>query len=130
MDKMREELAGARPGTANPFMDRRVRQAVYHAIDIDMVRRKVMLGLSAPAASLVSPLILPGIGDIERAPHDPASARQLLRDAGYENGFVGVMHCPNNRYVNDEQICLAVVQMLARIDIRVRLNAQPKALFF
>jgi peptide/nickel transport system substrate-binding protein len=40
------------------------------------------------------------------------------------------MDCPNNRYVNDEQICLAIVQMLARIDIRVRLNAQPKALFF
>jgi peptide/nickel transport system substrate-binding protein len=57
-------------------------------------------------------------------------ARQLLRDAGYENGFDVVMDCPNNRYVNDEQICLAVVQMLARIDIRVRLSAQPKALFF
>jgi peptide/nickel transport system substrate-binding protein len=130
MDQMREELAGAPAGTANPFMDRRVRQAVYHAIDIDMIRRKVMLGLSAPATSLVSPLLLPGIGDIERARHDPQRARQLLRDAGYENGFDVDMDCPNNRYVNDEQICLAIVQMLARIDIRVHLNAQPKALFF
>ena len=40
------------------------------------------------------------------------------------------MHCPNDRYVNDEQICLAVTSMLARIGIKAKLEAPPKAVFF
>jgi peptide/nickel transport system substrate-binding protein len=40
------------------------------------------------------------------------------------------MDCPNDRYVNDEEICQAVAAMLARIDVRVSLNALPKAQYF
>ena len=40
------------------------------------------------------------------------------------------MDCPNDRYVNDEGICQAVAQMLSRIDIKVKLNAMPKAKYF
>ena len=130
MDQMRETLVGAAPGTPNPFKDRRVREAVSHAIDIDTIRRVVMRGQSVPAASLVSPLVLPGIAKIDRRAHDPVRARRLLEAAGYAGGFDVEMDCPNNLYVNDEQICLAVVQMLANVGIRVRLNSQPKALYF
>jgi peptide/nickel transport system substrate-binding protein len=38
----------------------------------------------------------------------------MLADAGYPNGFEVGMDCPNDRYVNDEKICQAVVAMLAR----------------
>jgi peptide/nickel transport system substrate-binding protein len=40
------------------------------------------------------------------------------------------MDCPNDRYANDEQICQAVVAMLARIGIKARLFAQPRGKFF
>ena len=40
------------------------------------------------------------------------------------------MDCPNDRYVNDEAICQAVVAMLARIGIKVNLLAQTRAKFF
>ena len=40
------------------------------------------------------------------------------------------MDCPNDRYVNDEAICQAVVSMLAKIGVTVDLNAQPKAKYF
>ena len=40
------------------------------------------------------------------------------------------MECPNDRYVNDEQICQAVVSMLAKIGVTVNLNAQPKSKYF
>ena len=59
-----------------------------------------------------------------------AAAKKLLADAGYPNGFEVVMDCPNDRYVNDEGICQAVAQMLSRIDIKVKLNAMPKAKYF
>ena len=37
------------------------------------------------------------------------------------------MDCPNDRYVNDEQICQAVVAMLARIGVKVNLVAETKS---
>jgi peptide/nickel transport system substrate-binding protein len=40
------------------------------------------------------------------------------------------MDCPNDRYVNDEAICQAVVSMLARVGVKVNLMAQPKAQYF
>ena len=40
------------------------------------------------------------------------------------------MDCPNDRYVNDADICQAVVGMLARIGVKVNLLAQPKAQYF
>ncbi len=49
---------------------------------------------------------------------------------GYGEGFELGMDCPNDRYVNDEAICQAIVSMLAGIGIQVKLNAQPKARFF
>ena len=33
------------------------------------------------------------------------------------------MDCPNNRYVNDEEVCQAVVNMWARIGVKAKLNA-------
>ena len=66
----------------------------------------------------------------KRFPYDPDAARKLLADAGYANGFSVTLDCPNDRYVNDEAICLAIVPMLKRIGIDVKLNAQTKSLHF
>jgi peptide/nickel transport system substrate-binding protein len=65
-----------------------------------------------------------------RFPYDPAVARKLLADAGYAQGFSVTFDCPNDRYVNDEAICLAIVPMLKRIGIDAKLNAQTKSLHF
>jgi peptide/nickel transport system substrate-binding protein len=51
-------------------------------------------------------------------------------EAGYRDGFAVTMYCPNDRYVNDEEICQAVVGMLAHIGIKVDLLTQSKAKFF
>ena len=40
------------------------------------------------------------------------------------------MDCPNDRYVNDEAICQAVTAMLARVGVKINLNAQPKTKYF
>ncbi len=53
---------------------------------------------------------------------DPDGAKKLLAEAGYPNGFEVGMDCPNDRYVNDEAICQAVVGMLARIGVKVNLQ--------
>ena len=40
------------------------------------------------------------------------------------------LDCPNNRYINDEQICQAVAAMLAQVGIKAKLNAMPRAPYF
>ena len=45
MDQMRDELQYSDVKGKNPFKDIRVRQALYHAIDIDAIRSRIMRGL-------------------------------------------------------------------------------------
>ena len=130
MDQFRDELLYSDVKGKNPFKDRRVREAVYRAIDIEAIRRKVMRNLSNPSAMTIGPGINGFTADFKRLSYDPKRAKELLAAAGYGKGFEVGMDCPNDRYVNDEAICQAVVSMLAKIGVRVKLNAQPKAKYF
>jgi ABC-type transport system substrate-binding protein len=47
----------------------------------------------------------------------------LLAAAGYPDGFALTIHGPNDRYVNDDQICQAIAQMLSRAGIAMRATA-------
>ena len=130
-DFAREELVNSNAKGRNPFRDRRVREAFYQAIDETAIKTKVMRGFATPAALLVGPGVLgfdPALN--QRLPYDPGAAKALLAEAGYPNGFSAAMDCPNDRYVNDEAICEAVVAMLAKIGVKLRLNAETRSKFF
>jgi peptide/nickel transport system substrate-binding protein len=130
MDSMRAELAHSNVKGRNPFKDVRVRRAFYQAIDVEAIKTKVLRGMAAPTALMIAPDLFSGAGAFKRWPYDTAAAKRLLAEAGYPGGFEVVLDCPNDRYVNDEDICQAVSSMLARIGVRIRLNAQPKAQYF
>lgn len=130
MDQKRDELLYSSVKGKNPFKDRRVREALYRAIDIEAIRRTTMRGLSRPTGAL-SPGPEMTTPEIEkRLPFDRAAARTLLADAGYPKGFEVTLDCPNNRYVNDEKICQALAVMWAQVGIVTRVNAMPRALYF
>jgi peptide/nickel transport system substrate-binding protein len=126
-----DELACSDVKGKNPLKDARVRKAFYQAIDIDAIQKKIMRGMSEPSAIMISPTLFPAYGaSFERYPYDVAAAKALLAEAGYADGFELCMDCPNNRYVNDEAICQAVVSMLAKIGVKVDLKAHPMAQYF
>ena len=129
-DQMRDELKYASVKGKNPFKDVRVRKAFYQAIDIEAIKSKVMRDMSVPSALILSPLLFAPLADLKRFPYDVEAAKKLMADAGYADGFELRMDCPNDRYVNDEKICQAIGAMLARINVKVTLNAQPKAKYF
>ncbi len=129
-DSFRDELKYSSVKGKNPFKDARVRKAFYQAVDIEAIRTKVMRGQAVPSSILISPLLFSRSGEIKRHPYDVEAAKKLMAEAGYKDGFELRMDCPNDRYVNDAAICQAVAAMLARIDVKVTLNAQPKAKFF
>lgn len=130
MDQVRNELLYSDVKGKNPFKDARVRKAFYQAIDIEAIRARVMRAQAVPSAILISPLLFARAAEFKRHAYDPEAAKKLLAEAGYPNGFAVEMDCPNDRYVNDEAICQAVVAMLARIGIKAKLNAMPKAKYF
>jgi peptide/nickel transport system substrate-binding protein len=131
MDQKRDELLYSSVKGKNPFKDKRVRQAFYQAIDIEGIKRTVMRGASNPTALMVGPGIngfLPELN--KRLPHDVEAARKLMAEAGYASGFTISMNCPNDRYVNDGQICEAVAANLSRINVKVNLQAETKGTYF
>ena len=129
-DQFRDELQYSSVKGKNPFKDKRVRQAFYHAIDIDAIKAKTMRGMAFPTGAN-TPSDKPSSQEIEkRFAYDRAAAKKLLADAGYSNGFEITLDCPNDRYINDEEICVAVAAMLAQIDVKVRVNGMPKAVYF
>jgi peptide/nickel transport system substrate-binding protein len=127
----RNELASSDVKGKNPFKDQRVREAVALSIDEPAITSRVMLGLGHPTWEMWGPGINGYDAALDVRPKaDPAKAKQLLAAAGYPNGFRVALDCPNDRYVMDEQICTALVSMMARIGIKVDLNAQTKSKFF
>jgi ABC-type dipeptide transport system, periplasmic component len=129
-DQMRDELLYSNVKGKNPFKDPKVREAFFKAIDIETIKSRVMRGLSTPSALMIAPELFTYSKDFQRPKYDPDTSKKLLAEAGYPNGFEVGMDCPNDRYVNDEAICQAVVGMLARVGVKVNLMAQPKAQYF
>ncbi len=131
MDQKRDELIGASVKGKNPFKDKRVRQAFFQAIDIETIKSRVMRGASVPSNSMVAPGIRGFVPELnKRLPFDQEASKKLLAEAGYPNGFEVPMNCPNDRYVNDNEICQAVAANLARVGIKVNLQSESKATYF
>ena len=130
LDMFRDELLYSSVKGKNPFKDLKVRQAMYHAIDIEAIKKKIMRGLADPSAIMISPKLFDKSEGFQRLPYDRDKAKALLAEAGYPDGFETRMDCPNDRYVNDEQICQAIVSMLAKVGIKSTLVAEPKAKYF
>jgi peptide/nickel transport system substrate-binding protein len=130
LDQFSNELKYSDVKGKNPFKDVRVRKALNLAVDRDAIKRVTMRGLSIPAAIMVAPSVHGWSADIDKtSPADVEGAKKLLAEAGYPNGFGFQLDCPNNRYVNDEEICQALVGMWGRIGLKVKLLAQSMPIF-
>ena len=131
-DQARDELLYSDVKGKNPFKDKRVRMAMYQAIDINALKMSVMRGLSIPTGIPLPAGLAAGVPAALEKRHefDPAKAKKLLAEAGYPAGLGFTLHCPNDRYVNDEKICVAVAAMWARIGLNVRVETMTKANFF
>ena len=75
----------------DPLADRRVRQALNHAVDVDAIVTNLYKGLGTRQSS---PIMTGALGYDPSLPaydYNPTFAKQLLADAGYPNGFSATM---------------------------------------
>jgi peptide/nickel transport system substrate-binding protein len=70
--------------TAPPFEDMRVRQALNYAVDADRVLFKIASGYGVVLPGPLSPANLYADPDLAPYGYDPAKAKALLDEAGYE----------------------------------------------
>ena len=128
-DMASERLASANVDD-NPFAHAEIREAMALAIDREAIRQVVMRGQSQPSAAPLPPFVNGWTEEMHSfdAP-DIARATELVRGI-YPDGFSVDLHCPNDRYLNDEAICQALVGMLGRIGMNVNLVSQTRSLHF
>ena len=129
IDQGSKELRTSNIKGKNPFADVRVRKAMNLVLDRDAIKRVVMRGQSIPTNTIVPIPVNGWTKELDAYPApDVAQAKKLMEEAGYKEGFTVTLHCPNDRYVNDEAICQAYAGMLSRIGIKVTLMTQTKML--
>ena len=126
MDTQSPELSTCSVKGKNPLADKRVRQAIYQAIDIEAIEDVVMRGSTIPAGMLVAPGVF-GYNEEQgkRLPYDPEASKRLLAEAGYPDGFSFTLSVPKYPGWNSEGIGQATIPMLARVGINARLDVQP-----
>jgi peptide/nickel transport system substrate-binding protein len=101
----------------NPFQDRRVRQAIYQAIDVQRLIRDVQKGYGLPAGMLIAPGVNGYAPELDqRLPYDPKKAKALLAQAGYPDGFR--VQLDTVGYSSDSEL---VAAMLRQVGINVDL---------
>ncbi len=118
------------PLKSNPFKDVRVRRALSLAIDRNLFRDRVMEGLSYPNSQFVPKKLGGHAHDLPDIVPDIDQARKLMQEAGWGDGFVMTMHCPEGRYPNAAQICQTAAQVLARLRIKATVEMMPRSVFF
>jgi peptide/nickel transport system substrate-binding protein len=121
----------ADPGHKNPLLDLRVRQALWHGVDLDTLEKRIMRGKARIAGTMVAPPV-PGYSAAldQPLPYDPTLAKKLLTEAGYPAGFKVGLACSNDRYISDEQLCIAIASMWTRLGLQVDVKPESKATYF
>lgn len=101
----------------SPFDDVRVRQAINYAINKQEIIDGVMHGYGTEIASNMSPVMKVWYEDLtDYYQYDPDRARQLLKEAGYEDGFKAVLAIPSpwQQHIDTGEI---IVSQLSEVGI-------------
>lgn len=109
-----------------PFDDVRVRQAMWHALDLDSIVKNLFPGGGEVAQAPIQP---PAFGFAAQQPYayDPALAKQLLADAGYPNGFTTSIQYSSTCCSQIRELTQAMISQWAEIGVTVEAQEKEQA---
>lgn len=111
-----------------PFDDKRVRYAANYALN---KAELIKYGFRGNADALLGPLptVLPNFNkNLNQFDYDPDRAKDLLKEAGYENGIDVVMWTKDD--VDDTNLGVVVADQLRRVGIRVEILRFDRNVFW
>jgi len=104
-----------------PFNNEKVRKAINYAIDADEIITAVENGAAQKANSPIGPRVFAHNDSIEPYGYDPEKAKELLKEAGYENGFKTTI------WTNDNPVRMQIAQIVQSKlkDIGIEVTIEP-----
>lgn len=107
--------------TQKPFDNVKVREALNYAISRDALVKVAFAGYATPASGVVPPAIQYS-QSYPAAQYNPAKARELLKEAGFPNGFTTTLWSSHN-HTTAQKVLQFAQQQLAQVGIKATVTA-------
>ncbi|MGF6564345.1 glutathione ABC transporter substrate-binding protein GsiB [Kosakonia cowanii] len=107
--------------TQKPFDNPKVREAINYAINRQALVKVAFAGFATPATGVLPPTIAYS-QSYQPWPYDPAKARELLKEAGYPQGFTTTLWSSHN-HSTAQKVLQFTQQQLAQVGIKVQVTA-------
>ena len=101
-----------------PSADKRLRQAITYAVNVDEIIKGVLDGKAVPVATMLTTMHFGFDPTLKPIKQDLAKAKKLMAEAGFPNGFELTVHGPQGRYVRDKEVLEAVGGQLTKAGIK------------
>jgi peptide/nickel transport system substrate-binding protein len=113
-------------GSREPFTDKRIRQAMFYAIDAESMAKDLLEGVGQHATAPIPPTVF---GYAKQTPYnyDVAKAKALLAEAGKPNGFETSFIWYSGAGPQDREIGQALIAYWAAIGVKVKSDEQERA---
>jgi peptide/nickel transport system substrate-binding protein len=108
--------------TQPPLSDRRVRQALHYALDVDAIIRNLYAGQGKPFSGGLADTDFGYNAALKPYPYDPTKAKQLLAEAGRAKGIDVTLHAGYGTMVNDKALVETIADMWAKVGIRAKVE--------
>lgn len=107
--------------TKGPLADPRVRLAIWHAIDREKLVSTVLDGRAVANDQIVAPNVTGHVDGISGPAYDPALAKSLLAEAGYDGTEIAFEYATSGRIPMSSEIAQAIAGYLDAVGIKVKL---------
>lgn len=105
-----------------PLADKRVRQALNYAVDVDAIIQSIMSGYGERLAVTLPKDAFGYDPSLTPYPYDPEKAKELLAEAGYPDGFTVPFISRQGRYLKDKEIVEAVAGYLEQVGVKTEIQ--------
>ncbi len=108
---------------SGPLQDRRVRQALNYAVDVDGIITNLYKGRATRIPGALSSINENVNPNLKPYPYDPQRAVQLIKEAGFDPARMEfTLDSPSGRYPLDKEAAEAIASYLGRLGIKVRVQ--------
>lgn len=114
-----------------PFDDPKVRQALNYAVNKEAIAEALFSGLNVEPSQgqILTPAYFGFNPDLEPYPYDPDMARQLLEEAGVQDGTEVEFTVPIGRYLLGQEITQVIAGQLQEVGFNVTITEIPFSVF-